>query len=170
MCAWWPSWTIFPTWTPIPCTWRCSRRPGGWVDCILNVVTNENGEVVKVVAGDVEQAWKEAVAVSSALYEVPVVGTCRRRGHRSPPAAIPGTSTSIRPRKPWTTRTRPRKREAPSSSWRTVPAATERGSGGVAERSLPPGGHRGADPEGVQKWSTRPSASPRLRRRRKSTW
>lgn len=50
---------------------EAARRVG--VDCILNVVTNENGEVVKVVAGDVEKAWKEAVAVSSALYEVPVV-------------------------------------------------------------------------------------------------
>lgn len=42
------------------------------VDFILNVVVNENKDVVKVVAGDVVKAWKEAVAVSTKLYEVPI--------------------------------------------------------------------------------------------------
>jgi len=41
---------------------------------ILNVVVNENKEVVKVVAGDVVDAWKEAVSVASGIYEVPIKG------------------------------------------------------------------------------------------------
>lgn len=44
------------------------------VDMILNVVVNENKDVVKVVAGDVVEAWKKAVAVSASLYEVPLKG------------------------------------------------------------------------------------------------
>ncbi|MGI6789938.1 nickel-dependent lactate racemase [Aminivibrio sp.] len=44
------------------------------VDMILNVVVNENREIVKVVAGDVVDAWKEAVAASASLYEVPIKG------------------------------------------------------------------------------------------------
>ncbi len=44
------------------------------VDMILNVVVNESKEIVKVVAGDVVDAWKEAVAVSASLYEVPIQG------------------------------------------------------------------------------------------------
>lgn len=44
------------------------------VDMILNVVANENKEIVSVVAGDLVKAWREAVRVSAALYEVPVKG------------------------------------------------------------------------------------------------
>lgn len=44
------------------------------VDLILNVVVNEKKEVVKVVAGDLVKAWREAVAASAAMYEVPVKG------------------------------------------------------------------------------------------------
>jgi nickel-dependent lactate racemase len=44
------------------------------LDFILNVVVNENKEVVKVVAGDVVDAWKEAVSVASGIYEVPIKG------------------------------------------------------------------------------------------------
>jgi len=44
------------------------------VDFILNVVVNEKKDVVKVAAGDVAAAWREAVAVSASLYEVPVKG------------------------------------------------------------------------------------------------
>ena len=44
------------------------------VDFILNVVVNEKKDVVKVAAGDVVKAWREAVAVSASLYEVPVKG------------------------------------------------------------------------------------------------
>jgi nickel-dependent lactate racemase len=41
------------------------------VDFILNVVTNDAGEVVCVVAGDVFEAWRKAVDVSSSMFEVP---------------------------------------------------------------------------------------------------
>ncbi len=41
---------------------------------IVNVVVNAVGEVVKVAAGDVVEAWKEAVVVASRLYEVPLRG------------------------------------------------------------------------------------------------
>ncbi|MGC9490315.1 MAG: nickel-dependent lactate racemase [Thermovirgaceae bacterium] len=44
------------------------------LDFILNVVVNENKDVVKVVAGDVVDAWKEAVSVASGIYEVPIRG------------------------------------------------------------------------------------------------
>ena len=42
------------------------------VDFILNVVTDENKKVVKVSAGDLVKAWREAASVSASLYEVPV--------------------------------------------------------------------------------------------------
>ncbi len=59
------------------------------VDFILNVVVNEKKDVVKVAAGDVVKAWREAVAVSASLYEVPVKGL---RTWPSPaPADTPGT-------------------------------------------------------------------------------
>jgi nickel-dependent lactate racemase len=41
---------------------------------IVNVVVNQDGEATKVVAGDVEQAWKEAVKEASRIYEVPLRG------------------------------------------------------------------------------------------------
>ncbi len=41
---------------------------------IVNVVVSADREVVKVVAGDVVEAWKEAVVVASRLYEVPLKG------------------------------------------------------------------------------------------------
>lgn len=39
---------------------------------ILNVVVNGSGDVVKVVAGDIVEAWYEAVSVASGIYEVPI--------------------------------------------------------------------------------------------------
>jgi len=42
------------------------------VDMILNVVANENREIVKVTAGDLVKAWREAARVSAGLYEVPL--------------------------------------------------------------------------------------------------
>ena len=42
------------------------------VDFILNVVTNSKKEIVSVVAGDLEEAWYQGVAVSSNMYEVPI--------------------------------------------------------------------------------------------------
>lgn len=42
------------------------------VDFILNVVTNSKKEIVKIVAGDLEDAWYEGVSVSSGMYEVPI--------------------------------------------------------------------------------------------------
>lgn len=48
---------------------EAARQVG--VDFILNVVTNDNKQLIRVVAGDVEQAWYEAVAVSSSMYEIP---------------------------------------------------------------------------------------------------
>ena len=41
---------------------------------IVNVVVSADREVVKVVAGDVVEAWKEAVVAASRLYEVPLKG------------------------------------------------------------------------------------------------
>jgi nickel-dependent lactate racemase len=41
------------------------------VDFILNVVSNDAGEVVCVVAGDVFEAWRKAVDVSASMFEVP---------------------------------------------------------------------------------------------------
>ena len=38
------------------------------VDFILNAVTNHNGDVIDVYAGDLEEAWYTAVAKSEALY------------------------------------------------------------------------------------------------------
>ncbi len=46
-----------------------ARKVG--VDFILNTVTNARKEVAKVVAGDLERAWYEAVDFSASLYEVP---------------------------------------------------------------------------------------------------
>lgn len=46
-----------------------ARKVG--VDFILNTVTNPRKELVKVVAGDLEKAWYEAVDVSASIYEVP---------------------------------------------------------------------------------------------------
>ena len=42
------------------------------VDFILNVVTNSKKEIVKIVAGDLEEAWYEGVSISSDMYEVPI--------------------------------------------------------------------------------------------------
>jgi len=42
------------------------------VDFILNVVVDDNGDVVEVVAGDLEKAWYKAVDVSEAMYMIPV--------------------------------------------------------------------------------------------------
>jgi len=41
------------------------------VDFIINVVTNDAQEVVSIVAGDLEQAWRKAVDVSISMNEVP---------------------------------------------------------------------------------------------------
>lgn len=49
-----------------------ARKVG--VDFILNTVTNPRKEVVKVVAGDLEQAWYAAVDVSASMYEIPFAG------------------------------------------------------------------------------------------------
>ena len=42
------------------------------VDFILNVVTNSKGEIVKAFAGDLEQAFSEAVKVADEMYRVTV--------------------------------------------------------------------------------------------------
>lgn len=49
---------------------EAARKAG--VDFILNVVTNSKKEITSVVAGDLEEAWYRGVAVSSAMYEVPI--------------------------------------------------------------------------------------------------
>lgn len=41
------------------------------VDFIFNVVTNDRREVVSLHAGDLEKAWRQAVDVSSSMFEVP---------------------------------------------------------------------------------------------------
>jgi nickel-dependent lactate racemase len=41
------------------------------VDFILNVVTNSKGEIVKAFAGDLEQAFNEAVKLVDEMYRVP---------------------------------------------------------------------------------------------------
>ena len=48
---------------------EAARQVG--VKFILNVVVNDKQEVVAVVAGDMEKAWRQAVDVSSAMFEVP---------------------------------------------------------------------------------------------------
>lgn len=40
------------------------------VDFIVNVVPNSSGEIVKVVAGDLEEAWYAGAEASSEMYEV----------------------------------------------------------------------------------------------------
>ena len=47
-----------------------ARRVG--VDFILNVVVDDNENVVKVFAGDLEKAWYKAVDVSEAMYMIPI--------------------------------------------------------------------------------------------------
>jgi len=42
------------------------------VDFILNVITNNKGEVVKAFAGDLEQAFYEGVKVVDEIYRIPV--------------------------------------------------------------------------------------------------
>ena len=42
------------------------------VDFILNVVTNSKGEIVKAFAGDLEEAFNEAVKLVDEMYRVPV--------------------------------------------------------------------------------------------------
>ncbi len=42
------------------------------VDFILNVVTNSKGQIVKAFAGDLEQAFNEAVKLVDEMYRVPV--------------------------------------------------------------------------------------------------
>lgn len=46
-----------------------ARKVG--VDFIINVVTNDSQELVSVVGGDLEKAWRKAVDVSSSIFEVP---------------------------------------------------------------------------------------------------
>ncbi|MDL2209637.1 nickel-dependent lactate racemase [Desulfovibrio sp. OttesenSCG-928-O18] len=41
------------------------------VDFIFNVVANDRQEVVSLHAGDLEKAWRQAVEVSSSMFEVP---------------------------------------------------------------------------------------------------
>ncbi len=41
------------------------------VDFIVNVVTNSKQELVKVVAGDLVEAWYQAVDVSASMFEIP---------------------------------------------------------------------------------------------------
>ena len=48
---------------------EAARQVG--VKFILNVVVNDKQEVVTVVAGDLEKAWRQAVDVSSSMFEVP---------------------------------------------------------------------------------------------------
>jgi len=48
---------------------EAARQAG--VKFIINVVVNEKQEVVTVTAGDVEKAWRKAVDVSIAMFEVP---------------------------------------------------------------------------------------------------
>lgn len=48
---------------------EAARQVG--VNFILNVVVNDRQEVVTVVAGDLEKAWRRAVEVSSSMFEVP---------------------------------------------------------------------------------------------------
>ncbi|GHV53689.1 hypothetical protein FACS1894206_04860 [Deltaproteobacteria bacterium] len=48
---------------------EAARQVG--VDFILNVVVNDAQEVVSIHAGDLEKAWRDAVDVSSSLFEVP---------------------------------------------------------------------------------------------------
>lgn len=47
-----------------------AKRAG--LDFIVNVVVSPDGDIVGVVAGDVEKAWYEGVRISSNLYEVPI--------------------------------------------------------------------------------------------------
>jgi len=42
------------------------------VDFILNVVTDDDGQVVDVVAGDLEAAWYKAVKTSESMYIIPI--------------------------------------------------------------------------------------------------
>jgi len=46
-----------------------ARKVG--VDFIINVVTNDAGKLVSVMAGDVVEAWRKAVDVSASMFEVP---------------------------------------------------------------------------------------------------
>lgn len=46
-----------------------ARKVG--VNFIINVVTNDAQELVSVVGGDLEQAWRKAVEVSASMFEVP---------------------------------------------------------------------------------------------------
>ena len=48
---------------------EAARQVG--VKFIINAVVNDKQEVVAVVAGDVEKAWRTAVDVSSSMFEVP---------------------------------------------------------------------------------------------------
>lgn len=46
-----------------------ARKVG--VNFIINAVTNDAQELVSVVAGDLERAWRKAVDVSASMFEVP---------------------------------------------------------------------------------------------------
>ncbi len=48
---------------------EAARQVG--VNFVLNVVVNDRQEVVSVHAGDLEKAWRSAVDISSAMFEVP---------------------------------------------------------------------------------------------------
>jgi nickel-dependent lactate racemase len=48
---------------------EAARQVG--VRFIINVVVNDKQEVAAVMAGDMEKAWRQAVDVSAAMYEVP---------------------------------------------------------------------------------------------------
>lgn len=49
---------------------EAARKVG--VDFIVNVVTNANKKIIKVVAGDLEQAWLEGVKLCEEMFIVPV--------------------------------------------------------------------------------------------------
>lgn len=49
---------------------QAARMAG--VDFILNVVADDAGRIVKVVAGDLEKAWYQAVDASEAMYLTPI--------------------------------------------------------------------------------------------------
>jgi nickel-dependent lactate racemase len=49
---------------------QAARMAG--VDFILNVVVDDAGNLVEVVAGDLEEAWYKAVSVSEGMYLTPI--------------------------------------------------------------------------------------------------
>ena len=49
---------------------EAARKVG--VDFIVNSVPNSKGEIVKIVAGDLEKAWYEGTRITAKVYEVPL--------------------------------------------------------------------------------------------------